>query len=172
MREKLLYMLKNSCKKIYKDDKYLIDKGVCERAIVFRFGVYLQRLISRDSELKFYDLDNEYNRNQEGVKRTRRFKNGTYPDLIIHKRGENSNNIMVVEFKTVWNSDTSKDEKKLKDFINKNGEYKYKYGVSIIFEENKAVIKMLYWYKEKCIKKDIYNVRFKSALKHEKTGTF
>lgn len=90
MKEKILFILEKACKRIYKNDRYLIDNRVCERAIVFWLGIYIQRIISRDSQLKFYDLDNEYNRNGQDPKRTPNFKNGTYPDLIIHKRGSNS----------------------------------------------------------------------------------
>ena len=143
MKEKLEYMLEKSCLKIYKTDRYLINNRVSERAIVFRFGLYLQRLLSRDKELKFYNLDNEYNRNGQDPKRTSEFENGTYPDLIIHQRGNNNNNICIIECKTEWNSDTKKDIKKIKDFINPKGQYKYKYGVSIIFERNMIKIKML-----------------------------
>ena len=106
-------------------------------------GIYIQRIISRDSQLKFYDLDNEYNRNGQDSKRTPNFKNGTYPDLIIHKRGSNEKNVIIIECKTNWNNDIHIDLQKLKNFICIKGEYKYKYGVSIIFKINTIEIRIL-----------------------------
>lgn len=63
MKKRIECILEKACKKIYKEDKYLINNRVSERAIVFRLGIYIQRLMSWDTELKFYNLDNEYNRN-------------------------------------------------------------------------------------------------------------
>ena len=153
MKEKIRDLLEKACKKIYKEDRYLIDNRVCERAIVFRLGIYIQRIISKDAELKFYDLDNEYNRNRQDSKRIPGFENGTYPDLIIHKRGSNKNNMVIIECKTEWNDDIDRDIQKLREFINITGEYKYKYGVSTIFRRNTVEIRILEYGK-----KDIFKI--------------
>ena len=39
-----------------------------------------------------------------------------YPDIILHKKWYNANNILAIEVKTWWNTDTDKNEKKLKNF--------------------------------------------------------
>ena len=136
MKEKIECILEKACKKIYKEDRYLINNRVSERAIVFRLGIYIQRLMNRDAELKLYNLDNEYNRNGQDSKRMPGFENGTYPDLIIHKRGSNINNKIIIECKTWWNDDIYIDMQKLREFINIRGKYKFKYGISIIFRKN------------------------------------
>lgn len=86
MKNRLEKAIERACKNLYKRDKSLLDRNVNERAILFKFGIYLQRIMSRDEKLKFYDLDNEYNRNIYEVKRTENYPNGRYPDFIIHKR--------------------------------------------------------------------------------------
>lgn len=143
MKEKIEFILEKACKKIYKQDKCLINNCANERAIVFRLGIYIQRLMSRDTELKFYNLDNEYNRNGQEPKRIQGFENGTYPDLIIHKRESNKNNMSIIECKTEWNDDIHKDMQKIREFINTTGKYKYKYGVSIVFRRNSVEIRIL-----------------------------
>lgn len=111
-----------------KDDKHHVG----ERAIVFRYAHYLQNLINEDPWLKKYDLDCEYNRNGVECKSLPSFPNGTYPDLIIHKRGSNDKNILVMEFKTYWNSNVKDDMKKIEEFTDTNGKYRFKYGVSVL----------------------------------------
>ncbi len=152
MKEKIECIIEKACKKIYKEDRYLINNHVNERAIVFRLGIYIQRLMSRDAELKFYNLDNEYNRNGRDSKRIPGFENGTYPDLIIHKRGSNMNNKIIIECKTDWNDDTYMDIRKLREFINIRGKYKYKYGISIIFRRNTTEVRILEYDKEDAFK--------------------
>ena len=51
------------------------------------------------------------------------------PDLIIHKRGTNENNLLVLEFKTWWNNDQAEDKKRIELF---KRELKYQYGATIL----------------------------------------
>ncbi|MBQ8814596.1 MAG: hypothetical protein IJZ85_08890 [Lachnospiraceae bacterium] len=129
---------------LYRRDAHLINNcpvdmvkteqnhHVGERAIVFRFAHYLQNLIDDDPAFKGYHLDCEYNRNGRENKALPSFPNGTFPDLIIHRRGDNEHNLLIMEFKTYWNSDTERDIVKIKEFRDSNGRYKYKYGVSVV----------------------------------------
>lgn len=157
MNERIECILKKACKKIYKEDRYLINNRVSERAIVFRLGIYIQRLMSRDTELKFYNLDNEYNRNGQDSKRIPGFENGTLPDLIIHKRGSNKDNKVIIECKTWWNNDIYADMQKLKEFINIRGKYKFKYGISIIFKMDTIEIRTIEYGKEEIF--EIINIK-------------
>ena len=68
------------------------------------FCLYLNKYIDSNKLLKKYDLDTEYNRDIEGFKRLANRPNGWYPDLILHKRGSNENNILIIECKG-WLSD-------------------------------------------------------------------
>ena len=145
-QEVLGNIINKALSELYDDvnDKYLIlnrpvddlENHVSERAIVFRFGIYLQYLMSKESDLENYDLDCEYNRALYSIKRLPSFENGVYPDLIIHKRGEMEHNLLVMEIKTWWNSNTDQDCKKLREFVSEKGLFKYKYGLSILVNKD------------------------------------
>ena len=137
-------------KTLYEKDKYLItnhndrienESHVSERGIVFRFGIYFQNELQKD--FSEYNLDAEYNRDICAKKTLPEYPNGSYPDLILHKRGDNRFNLLVMEFKTWWNSDISRDEEKLKAFMDKNGEYNYEYGASVILGKECYDIKLM-----------------------------
>ena len=125
---------------VYKNDKFLIENGLCERCIMFRFAHYLADLYPD------YDVDCEYNRHKYDVKRIIGGDN-IFPDIIIHKRGTDSENFAVIELKNKTNKSVSgreNDETKLKALTNSNnnGEkdslynYGYKFGLAIKVCEN------------------------------------
>lgn len=61
------------------------------------------------------------------------------PDIIIHKRGSNEKNFVVIEIKPWWNrDDVIKDEAKLAYLINQDNEFKYKYGLSLLIEQSRV----------------------------------
>lgn len=159
MKEKILNLISKACNKLYQKDKYLIVNGrhnqnhVSEMSIVFRLGIYLQQLMDEDEVLKEYNLDCEYNRNMDDCKRLPEFENGTRPDLIIHQRGTNRKNLLVLEFKTWWDSNIDTDLRKIDNFIYKHGKYHYKYGMSIIFEKDcvKCILKQYEHFDEEFI---------------------
>ncbi|TFH30171.1 MAG: hypothetical protein E4G98_02560 [Promethearchaeota archaeon] len=127
----ILGIVKFALSKVYDNHIYLIENKVSERSIVFWFGIYFFEII-KETEYSEFNLDVEYNRNQKGPKRTKNNPHGTYPDLILHNRGRNDNNILAIEFKPWWNPGTEDDLIKLQDFTNPDGEYKYEIGLSIL----------------------------------------
>lgn len=140
--------VENALNELYKKDHYLIinhprgnasDYHVSERGIVFRFGIYLQKILD-GSLFKDYNIDVEYNRNMYEKKRLPSFTNGTFPDLILHMRGSNEHNILILEFKTWWNNNTADDSEKIKEFMDKNGVYRYKMGACIVLEKDNPTI--------------------------------
>lgn len=135
------YLIRTALSLLYKNDKYLIDIRTNERCIVFRFGYYFQTLLSMHREYKEYDLDLEYNRDGEDPKKTINHQNGIYPDVILHKRGNNNDNLLVMEFKGHWNNQGSRrDESKIYDLINPSGKFHYKRGCKILLNENDFLI--------------------------------
>ena len=145
---------------LYNNDKHLIDNEpfydckmdglhyVGERSIVFRFAHYLQSLMDADEELQEYVLDCEYNRNGVNAKRLPSFPHGVYPDIIIHKRGSNDFNLLVIEVKTYWNANTDQDVQKLWEFVDRNGEYRFQYALSLVIGRTRAEIGMNWIYKD------------------------
>lgn len=135
--EKLDYLIRTALSLLYKNDKYLIDIHANERCIVFRFGYYFQNLLSMHCEYKEYNLDLEYNRDGEDPKKTPNHEKGIYPDVILHKRGNNKDNLLVMEFKGYWNNQGQEEDKsKINDLMNPNGEYKYKNGYTVLLKED------------------------------------
>lgn len=135
--------VEKALEELYQHDEYLIvnrptgsksDCHVSERGIVFRFGIYFQQLLN-NTVYKDFNIDVEYNRNMYEKKMLPSFLNGTFPDLILHKRGSNDYNVLVLEFKTWWNSYTKEDINKIDQFIDKNGKYCYLLGASIVLEK-------------------------------------
>lgn len=117
--KKLAEAILEAFSKLYIYDEYLISNEpednndtiglnhhVGERAIVFRFAYYLQKILDEKCLYSDYYLDCEYNRNGINPKFIEKLNKNVYPNLIIHKRGENSsekeprNNLLIMEFKT------------------------------------------------------------------------
>lgn len=138
MTDLLLSLLEEAINECYEKDKSLIDLGM-EQASVARIFYYMQNLIATDDRFKgfqSYHLDNEYNKRKDARKDTLRRKFGTRPDLILHERGKQDKNLLIIEFKSC-NGRMEKDDKyneyidyiKLEDFTNERGDYGYQLGV-------------------------------------------
>lgn len=96
-------------------DLYLLQNDLSERCIASRLAMYLQR------EFPEHHVDVEYNRAGEIKKRVplspdcarRRNRDGealAVPDVIVHQRGEDGPNVLVLELKKTsnpagWNCD-------------------------------------------------------------------
>lgn len=148
-----IYLCNNlveSLKELYEKDKYLISHGspdkdqhVSEMSIVFRLGIYLNRRIESWLAENGYSLDIEYNRNEDDIKCLDFGTSGELkpvrPDMIIHERGSNQNNILIIEFKTWWYSDDSAishDREKLIKYTRTDGLLKYHDGLLVILGSN------------------------------------
>lgn len=118
---------------------------VGERAIVFRFGLYFYELLQKDDRFKQLNLDCEYNRNGNQPKKLKSFKNGTYPDIILHKRGSNDFNRAVIEFKGHWNNDYLSDFEKLKEFTKQRSVYNFDLGLFILLAKQREDVKITYF---------------------------
>lgn len=148
VEEQELELLKSNIKKafglVYKNDEFLILNGLCERCIMFRFADYLAKIYSD------YNVDCEYNRHKEDVKRIYKNKDKDkeiFPDVILHTRGVDDNNFAVIELKNKTNTNDSgrkNDEKKLRALTKSKSDsnkdplynYGYKFGLAITICEN------------------------------------
>ncbi len=150
----ILSLLKRSIDLLYENDNYLIKKPVHEQDISHRIAHYLENLLRNyDWFVKNgYSIDVEYNKNLDEPKRiysnsncSNCYKSECYikkyhcnddygsicrPDIIIHKRGNNEQNIVAIEIKTDT-KESEKDSAKLSAFTCNCSEYKYKLGVFI-----------------------------------------
>ena len=107
-------LIEKALDKLYKED---YDTLICinhkqhvgERACVFRFGIYLNQILKRYIQFREYNLDCEYNRSYDDPKR----RSGgmlIIPDIVLHKRGSNDNNLVVIEFKGWWSKVNQKED--------------------------------------------------------------
>jgi hypothetical protein len=148
--------LKSYIEKLYRNDGYLIEHDVSERAIAHKLAEYLQ------SSFKDYNVDCEYNRNIErGPRHTKsisvvrqiyrkEIKNinssridedtyaekvtevTAYPDIIIHRRGSNEKNLLIIEIKKSNSGrNDDYDHEKLRAFTSRDSPdgYAYIHGV-------------------------------------------
>lgn len=103
-RDDVRQRLATGLRALLQEDSYMIEIGVHERAIVARLGQHLEPLFPS------YSVDCEYNRHGIETKRAdvpaecasridEAGKAIIIPDLIVHRRGHDKNNLLVVEAK-------------------------------------------------------------------------
>lgn len=136
IKKKLIFALGQ----LYRNDFLLIDRECCERSIVFRLGIYLNDIFEKNG----FDVDCEYNKNGNNPKSLESRKYN-YPDLIVHKRESNQENLLIIEVKT--SNDTLKahienDIDKLEGFTSEE-DYKYNLGAHVFILNKKCKIN---WY--------------------------
>lgn len=140
------------------NDNYLLINDVNERSITHRLAIYIENVFG-----KHFEVDCEYNKNcghpserktmdvlysellryrdcdrirQMNFDDNEMVERYVYPDIVIHKRGENTKNLLIIEVKKSSSQENSDyDKLKLKAYTNQtsmNGLH-YKYGVFINF---------------------------------------
>lgn len=125
--------LKCALDELIDKDKFILQTDVNERSITHRLAVYLENLFPE------WNIDCEYNRNHNDVKRLQLFPqntssddtqgNSVFPDIIIHKRNSDEN-LLIIEMKKSTNRESSAfDIRKITAFKNQLG---YRLGLSIL----------------------------------------
>ncbi len=133
-RENVQQRLNNAMRRVVDNDRHLLENDLSERCIAARLALYLQ------AEFPDHDVDVEYNRLGDAVKRLRlpdecvrrRNRDGdppAVPDVIVHKRGPAGPNILVLELKKT-SSPVSRqcDSVRIREFREQLG---YEFGATI-----------------------------------------
>lgn len=99
--------LNNALQKVAENDRYLLEFDLSERCIASRLALYLQ------NEFPDFNVDVEYNRDGATPKRlglpegyANFDENGqalVVPDVIVHRRGHDGPNLLVLELKKTTN---------------------------------------------------------------------
>lgn len=118
---------------LIKNDSFLLKNKIHERTIAHKLGEYLQ--------LNFieWNVDCEYNKHGLDKKILIRdcsgsIKHRVYPDIIIHERGNDNHNLVVIEIKPYKQMKVNCcDNLKLELFTDPNGKYRYNFGIFIGF---------------------------------------
>lgn len=147
-RERLRADILSALSRVYDEDRDLLSDNIdaCERSLMHRFTRYLMELVESSNE-SIYEgvrVDGEYNRHLYNPKML--YGKFIFPDVIIHQRNTDKNNLCIIEFKkSLKDGGNSKssyksrerrfkdDVKKLKAMTKNDGEYRYQWGVHIIF---------------------------------------
>ena len=131
-KDELERIVKISLKKLRSLDKKLLEIKVNERTITHKLAVYLQQNFPE------FNVDCEYNRIEDIVKKIELPKDRinwddteakiVFPDIIIHKRGIQEDNLLVIEVKKSSNINSGDlDRMKLHTFLQEP--YNYAYGL-------------------------------------------
>ena len=102
--------LERALHRLLEGDRYLLENDLSERCIAARLAMYLRE------EFAQHDVDVEYNRAGDVAKRLRGLPDGCYrrrnreieapvavPDIIVHYRGIEGPNLLVIEMKKTSN---------------------------------------------------------------------
>ena len=122
----------------FESDRDLLEKRANERSITHKLAEHLQ------CQFKHLDVDCEYNRHGDDIKKLPRLAEcigsdnskscKVYPDIIVHQRGNDERNLLVIEAKKSDNKrGIGEDRCKLQEFTNPHGYYKYKFGLLLVF---------------------------------------
>lgn len=128
--ERLKSEVSEAVRRLLEKDSLLIEKQLHEMTLSFRLGFYLAEVFEPE-----FDVDCEYNRELDNPKRRDNLmdSNSHRPDVIVHKRGDNSSNLIVIEIKKTFNRKDALDEKKhIEEWM--AAERFYRLGVRVAFE--------------------------------------
>lgn len=147
--DRLLKIVNDTLDILYEKENYLFINDLSERNMVFHFAFYFIEQL-KNTEYENLSVDCEYNRNkldERGFKEIiyDKKRHRIFPDLILHKRGFNDNNILAIEFKKANNSDRNgfkSDYYKLMALTDKNGEFKYHLGLFIVLGNKRNNVKI------------------------------
>jgi len=133
-RAEIQKRLHDAVQELAKNDRHLLEHDLSERCIASRYAMYLQKAFPELS------VDVEYNRAGASPKRlglpeecaNYRNNNGealAVPDVIVHRRGLEGPNVLVLELKKTTNRDPRQcDRERVHAF---RAQLRYRYGALI-----------------------------------------
>jgi hypothetical protein len=139
-REEVRKRVENALRNVAKNDQHLLEFDLGERCIASRLAMYLQ------TEFSEYCVDVEYNRHGDVPKRlglpdecaNYRNRDGealAVPDVIVHERGPDGPNVLVLELKKTTNPDPRAcDRERVRAF---RRQLKYSFGALVECETRK-----------------------------------
>jgi hypothetical protein len=132
--------IKHCIEKIYENDSDLFDRNNYEVTISSKLAQYLF------IEFKKYDVDCEYNKHINQEKRVKELNHNIRPDIIIHRRGTDEDNLVYIEIKTDHNRESrTYDYDKVKVMTKQEGKYRYNLGLFIDFNRDKEKLKIIFF---------------------------
>jgi hypothetical protein len=124
------------------NDLHLLQFDVNERAITHKLAEYLQPLFDNRK------VDCEYNRNGHHPKEVNlpdrnnpnhERTSSIYPDIIVHERGTNDYNTLIIEAKKTRDIRSSEEARDRCKLIAYAAELRYTVGIFIVFDTNDSM---------------------------------
>jgi DNA-directed RNA polymerase specialized sigma54-like protein len=144
--EEIKKIITKALETLYIDDAIIIDRSTKEECINHRLAIALDKALVKTAH-KGLNVDVEYNRNftknNESIFDKRSYPPKTIkigeevkviiPDIIIHKRGSNKDNLLCIEAKKEYTATSEqKDYKKIIGLL--NAPYNYSYGCLVEYQ--------------------------------------
>ena len=131
----------NHCiEKIYENDSDLFDRNNYEVTISCKLAQYLF------IEFKKFNVDCEYDKHIDQEKYNSELNQNIRPDIIIHRRGTDQDNLVYIEIKTDHNTESRlHDYEKIIVMTKQKGDYKYSLGLFIDFNRDKEKLNIKYF---------------------------
>lgn len=143
MRADLEYLREKITKCV--DEFYLNESGLLERE---NYEVTISSKLAQYifNEFPRYDVDCEYNKHLDGEKKVDELNQNIRPDIIIHRRGTDENNLVYIEIKTDHNRELrTHDYDKIKAMTKQKEKYRYSLGLFIDFNRDKEKLNIKYF---------------------------
>lgn len=130
-------IVRSALRAFFLNDSDLLRRDANERSITHKLAEHLQM------QFEHLDVDCEYNRHGDGVKRLAAIlppddtrtdctdAKTVYPDIIVHKRGCDGSNALVIEVKKSSGGDANRDKRKLRMFTSPLDPDEFRYGYSL-----------------------------------------
>lgn len=145
---KLICCIEEAITSMYQNDFDLISRNNYEVSISCKLSQYLCFTFPD------YQVDAEYDKHIDDDKRLNWVKRR--PDIVIHKRWNDKDNLICIEIKKKTNTENrNNDYQKLTEFTNTDMEYWYKLWVFIDFGKDKKVNVVYFSEWSQMLKKEI-----------------
>ncbi|HKY21990.1 MAG TPA: hypothetical protein VJM31_12300 [Vicinamibacterales bacterium] len=126
--------IRRSMARVLDNDLWVLQHGPSERAVAHRLAVYLEQ------EFSGWSTDCEYNRQgdeggrKKAVLSAYELPKAVDPDIIVHRRGPDGPNLLVIEVKPASGDDNDKehDRQKLQAYLEKP--HSYAFAVFLTYE--------------------------------------
>ena len=129
--EKLQKDLLSAFQFLYLRDSQLVECGANERCLSARYFSYIQNKVLKDPAYDGLTFDPEYNRKGIGGKPKNMGGDGKIiPDIILHKRGTDTANILVIEFKKSCRAARRDNDMRKLAYMTGTA-YSYRYGLYV-----------------------------------------
>ncbi len=128
-----------------------IDSKLHEVCISHKLAIHLENILREQFLIpEGVAIDIEYNRHGGDVK-SDSARNNIRPDILIHSRGNDDQNLLVIELKKdtnlgIRNSHLNDDITRIKEMCKQNGDYRYLFGFVLVAEP--TTIRMEYSFTE------------------------